>query len=513
MASVGFCVIQMGSTDLRFCLRMLSAEFPSDGIKRFGVAAIALGVLAAACMLVVNRPERLTAWGAIWAAAILVVGLLPLVFYPWDRRRGVLPTLPVIGIFYAVFYGVSPFLLDLMFAADEPMSLWAIVSVLGVNPPYVRVLDATITGLAFAGVVSFLTMAWCIPRAFGSFDLLSIEAGAGAGKSKAMPLALLWGIVVLHLAVMSVPFLGRLPSLNQLAPLLGLFAFAALMLLALDGQLSRWHCAALFGIALPLRVAIGLSTATFNQIFLFVLFMGLAFFVRRFRLALAFMAVVLMLVFSLYHPLRYMRTVASYPEYVRADGLERLALFVKVARQPEKYLDTTVGDFNVFRRLASPLMLGATMQVTPEKVPYWGGETYKPLLTSFIPRVLWPGKPEERIGQEFGRRYSFIGPYDKASSVNLGWLIEFYVNFGMVGVVVGMAAVGTVFGGLQCLFNPLPQASALQTAYGLTVLFPFLNQDSNLSLSIGTVLPFAGAVWLMFWLLRRLQRHITPISE
>jgi len=59
---------------------------------------------------------------------------------------------------------------------------------------------------------------------------------------------------------------------------------------------------------------------------------------------------------------------------------------------------------------------------SPDPVPYWGGKTYRPLFTSFIPRAIYPDKTEERVGSEFGRRYGFLSQDDLHISINLPWL-------------------------------------------------------------------------------------------
>ena len=57
------------------------------------------------------------------------------------------------------------------------------------------------------------------------------------------------------------------------------------------------------------------------------------------------------------------------------------------------------------------------------------GETYKPLLLFFIPRVLWPNKPISSFGIEYGIT-SGISNIDYPTSINLSWISESFWNFG-----------------------------------------------------------------------------------
>ncbi len=71
---------------------------------------------------------------------------------------------------------------------------------------------------------------------------------------------------------------------------------------------------------------------------------------------------------------------------------------------------------------------------TPEKVPFWNGESYKNVPYMFIPRFLWPDKPEWKFWNEFGRTYGFLSSDDYQTSVGIGYLGEAYMNFGYLGM-------------------------------------------------------------------------------
>ena len=134
---------------------------------------------------------------------------------------------------------------------------------------------------------------------------------------------------------------------------------------------------------------------------------------------------------------------------------------------------------------------------TPDPVPYWAGETYKPLFTSMIPRAVWPGKPEERTGNAFGRRYGILAETERQLSFNLPWITEMYANFGRAGVILGMALVGLLFGFLE-RFLARPGMTALEFVTGATILLPLFFQESNFSLVTGSLLPLTVSLWLYF---------------
>ncbi len=84
---------------------------------------------------------------------------------------------------------------------------------------------------------------------------------------------------------------------------------------------------------------------------------------------------------------------------------------------------------------------------TPDVVPYQGGWSIGYVFLSYIPRVLWPGKPDTTIGQWITDNYG-AGPHIK-SNTGPSWIGEFYFNFGYPGVIVGMLVMGLFFRVLQ----------------------------------------------------------------
>ncbi len=144
-------------------------------------------------------------------------------------------------------------------------------------------------------------------------------------------------------------------------------------------------------------------------------------------------------------------------------------------------------------RLSDFPMLGDVMSQTPSIVPYWGGETYYPLLFKPIPRIIWPDKPEEVTGRTFGQRYGYTSPANPDTSINFAQLIEQYANFGVVGVVIGMFVIGMIYRALLGIFvHPEMGLGALVGAV--------LIVSSLFDLETGTGLVFGGIPWTLIYL-------------
>lgn len=69
------------------------------------------------------------------------------------------------------------------------------------------------------------------------------------------------------------------------------------------------------------------------------------------------------------------------------------------------------------------------------------GETLWHSLVAIIPRIIWPDKPAIGGGRGIVSRYTGI-MFSEGTSVGVGHVMEFYINFGTAGVVVGFLLMG-----------------------------------------------------------------------
>jgi hypothetical protein len=128
------------------------------------------------------------------------------------------------------------------------------------------------------------------------------------------------------------------------------------------------------------------------------------------------------------------------------------------------------------------------------------------LATNLVPRFLWKDKPAETLGQWFGHEYRILEPDDSITSINLPWIVEFYVNFGPLGIMIGMAVVGIMMALLERFFLN-PDMTEVEVIAGWALLFRLFYQESNVSLMLGGLLLqviFMGV--LLFVVLRFLCR-------
>jgi hypothetical protein len=99
-------------------------------------------------------------------------------------------------------------------------------------------------------------------------------------------------------------------------------------------------------------------------------------------------------------------------------------------------------------------LLGSVQTIvenTGNGVPYQNGHTMAPLLSTFVPRILWSEKPDVPTGQIMNKAFHITESEDiYLSPSHVG---ELYWNFGWWGVVVGMPLIGIILGIVGGCFN------------------------------------------------------------
>jgi hypothetical protein len=130
----------------------------------------------------------------------------------------------------------------------------------------------------------------------------------------------------------------------------------------------------------------------------------------------------------------------------RFDMVRRLNKTVDVAStwSTQGFLDNSIHAF--MKRMGIITSVAAVLRDVPDQVDYKYGETLAQApISIFIPRILWPGKPVLNIGHEFGTTFHLISVVDRETMIAPSLVGEFYWNFGLLGVVIGMFLVGGVY--------------------------------------------------------------------
>jgi hypothetical protein len=129
------------------------------------------------------------------------------------------------------------------------------------------------------------------------------------------------------------------------------------------------------------------------------------------------------------------------------------------------------------------------------------GETMKYAGFAFVPRVLWPDKPTVTRGAWFS---AYLGLYDTeadaTTAIGMTAVGELYWNFGIIGVVIGMIAIGCALGFLWKLASADPRGRPIHMLLYVSVMLatPDMAEAVQVFVTLAlTFLSFKGAFVVM----------------
>jgi hypothetical protein len=511
-----------GSTSIKWALNLVDHPRPWLGYL--------CGAIGLCLALIFFRSPSLDFSLAAMATAIILLGVAPgiwLLAQPIDRRPP-FPLLAMTGGFYALFFGGSVFLFYHVLKKEAgPAVLYRGVEIDGISftALLVVLVGLTVFYTSYAGAGYLLGRINC-PR----FRISQKQNGSAT-------VILTWVLIATHLAYLVYPTFRSLPSVGQFIGPAGVLGLAIIYVEWRRKRVSWHHAAAAFLVFFPFSIAKNVADGYLTPIIMLTLApLVLEFWLRGRVPWKSLIALFLIAVFAypLMTPLRDRfwayesgRPLIEKISLVAESGWTIVSTVIggcvlknlpagtspwetkTCKRFDDTYSEGYATLYNgLGTRMAHAGILSYVVDQTPKVVPFWNGETYKPLISSVIPRIIWSGKPEERAGNLFGRRYGFIEGDDQ-TSINMPWITELFANFGWPGIISGMA----IFGALICLLERTlsdPSMTDLEVAIGLSILLPLFYQDSNFSVMTGSVIPYTICIWIYFTGGLRILKFVFP---
>ncbi len=435
-----------------------------------------------------NRPKVVSLDKAYLALGIAWLGFLPSIQYLFDHRdRPPIPFFPLVGLFYTTSFGLPIFVSKAGLTGRSSL---------------VNVTDAALL-LVFLGVLG-MNIAFYISKYSLWRKVAPIQFLESYSSAKLIPV--LRVLLLSHIAFIYIPFIQRIPSIGQLLEPFGYIAYGMFYIIWSRGQLPSISTRFFIGICFSLELIKRFSSGAVAQVGILALFMILIIWYERKRIPIILIGI-LLLFFVAFNSIKGEYRALTWGEgaYSQSSPIEKAQLFIDIAikryfspdntSQSKANLETS-SELAV-SRTAHIILFSEVIEDTPKLVPYWGGKTYAPLFTSYIPRALWPDKPIENTGNVFGRRYRYLGSNDYGTSWNLPWIVEMYINFGNSGVLTGMSLVGLLLAFLDQKLNS-PRMGSMQVVIGATILLGLFYQESNFSLMVGAVIPLSVALYIIF---------------
>jgi hypothetical protein len=349
----------------------------------------------------------------LWLAAIPCIEFM-------SSKRAQLPLFPLIATTYWIYYA-RPIFAETGIEVQHQLMPTMLVT---------RAAQEATIGLA-AIVFAYYALPRGIVKTVGvrmHFDVAEKQRAL----ANAAPLALVARIL---------PSLFTIPSaLSQLVIVvatLGLSALGGLFIGWLRGEINARSRGFLVGFV-PLMLLLELGTGSVANPIKLLLFFFLLYVRERGRIPWVPMILSAALMFPFMTTKHVFRQQAWTGEKASLGPVERGFYFISLTYDLISSGDVKNDEMTetAKSRLTHLGTLAWVMQMTPGTVPYWGGDTYVGFFWTFVPRIIYPDKPNKTLGSDFGHRYGLLDSADIGTSYNFEQLTEAYANFGESGVII-----------------------------------------------------------------------------
>lgn len=402
----------------------------------------------------------------ILGSIVIILGIIPSLIYLKQVKMESVPLLPLVGLFYAFSFGLVGF--ENVFR-NFYVTQTALTSVLI---------------LAIMGLISLYTGYYLVGKnLFRKIKPFHLNANIDNKKIS------FYGWLLELIYIFYLLFLRDklfLDNFDQLLDIVSLLGKGFLFYLILKGEMTKTKTV-LFSLLTIFEFIIAFTSGHLAWVISLSMFFSVIYLFIKKKIPI-FVAIFVIAFFYTFQSVK-----ADYRLYIWGLNNQSYNLFDRLKIFTDLAIESKNGSGNIstfsltLQRIDN---LGTTAVVwmkTPSEIPFQYGESYAPLLTKFIPRFLWPSKPKENFGNIWAKWYDLLQPNDYVTSYNLPWLTEFYMNFGIMGVLLGMFMVGVIFRFLVNKFCNSP-TNIFEALFGIILTIGLFVQESNLSLVLGGVI-------------------------
>ncbi len=443
-----------------------------SGKSAFIKARVAAAILLGATILL---PVLLSGYSYSVREMILAMILLDVCLYPtlryFARQESDLPVLPVLCLSFAVQYTLPIF-------SQEP----GIPLAFGFRYLNGADIEAALV-LTIAGVILLEASYYFIVsrKALSSLPAVSLPLTKGRAEIYCVSVFIIFMLLPWLVTALTTETYLQVSSIINLLQNQVLVAIAVLGWFVYSGQASWWHRILLHVVVAT--VALRSFSTTMVELMMLplaVLFMTRWLYLRRLPvMQLATIALLFLFLSPVKHDIR--RSVGEDLQTAEASATTRASDWIEQASI--HWLDTLSGR----RDLSESVSYAAERtdmihnfahiySLTPSVLPYQYGDTYTYLAITWIPRVIWPEKPQANAANNYYAVAYEISTEEgiKHSSFGVSLIAEGYINFGVAGVFLIMIVLGGVLATLQHVFAGPSSGPGGQAIFVATFVY-FLN--------------------------------------
>jgi hypothetical protein len=244
--------------------------------------------------------------------------------------------------------------------------------------------------------------------------------------------------------------LGQIPSLTSVFSVGMLYVLVALCLAIClayrQGNRRRTYALLAAGLTLPLFTIVTQGFLGYGTGYALLI---LSFFVSLDRRPVRLLVLGLPLgLIALSFYVNYMRDRSAIRRVVwGGSGYEARIEQVESTLQSFEWFDPHKKEHldRIDLRLNQNRLVGAAIAYVPSHRDLATGETLWMALLAVVPRAVWPDKPVQAGSMDLVSQYTGIH-FSRGTSVGMGMIFEFYVNFGLPGIFWGLLLIGVAVG-------------------------------------------------------------------
>lgn len=334
-----------------------------------------------------------------------------------------------------------------------------------------------------------------------------VHATPAASADQRLPALLFW-LGLLSYFVLT-PLLGRLPTIGAAATVLSNLIYAGVVLVwwqaSRTGHSSTRFLLLILAGVWPLITVSGQGFLGAGLMLPTLLFLFIARTARRpvflvfAGLGMVYLAMSIAVSYSINRA-----TIRSVVWDEQASQQEQLAASLLIFEQFQ-WLDIRNSEHldRIDMHTNQNHLVGLAVQRQNQGInEYTYGSTLADAVIMLVPRVLWPEKPIRVGGSAYVTQFTGIS-FGGGTSVGMGQIMEFYVNFGMIGIFLGMFLLGVIITALdEASARSLQQSNWLGFALWYVPALSLLQTGNNMV----TLVAGFMASWLViyglirFWL-------------
>jgi hypothetical protein len=440
------------------------------------------------------NPYGVPVENAVLGSVLVIAALVPLASWLAETNCRAIPLLAIHGLFYAICFGFA----GLIRMPDEAVSAFN------------RVTDQESSKALWAGLLSWsMVLGGYTAGRRSSFSVSPQLLTVGSLPAHRVAAVLLYPLATVA-TIWALK--GNRLEWQQVTHIIRLFVLLWVVHAAWSRRLpAKYRYLVLAGIV-PVELFLfgGLAEGKLFGLLRYGQLLGMTYAVTHRRIPLALAVLVAVAFFVLQPAKADYRSAKWGAEAETLGAIEGLQTFVGMAweRLPEEVEASGTAELleTGYTRLNHLQTVALVIADTPSSQPYQYGATLLPLLTAWIPRAFWPDKPLEDLGNQWAREYGYVGITDFATSYNLNWLAEMYINGGWLGVAFLSLAVGALMGSIRSglLFT---DTGSPYHAFTLLIASAFFFPESNMSAQLGGALVSAVLGLLLIRLIRAFSRN------